>query len=60
MDNLADLYAEMDAGLKEVEDFLAETLDEAQSMRSILWARMPEARLSPEEQVEVARSNMDG
>lgn len=49
--------AEIDEALRETEDYLTEQLAEVESMRSLLWARLPEARLSPEEIVIVAQGD---
>lgn len=53
------VLAEIDTELKEFETFLTEILEDAQSMRSFLWTLLPEARLSPEEILEVARRDSE-
>lgn len=45
----------LDTELEEFETFLTEQLSETETMRSLLWARLPESRLSPEEKLVVAQ-----
>lgn len=52
------LIEELEGDLREFEAFLAELLDDTASMRSLIWARLPEAQLSPEERLEVARHDV--
>lgn len=50
---------EVDEALEEMQDYLNQTQEEIQSMRSFIWTLLPEARLSPEEQLDVARGDAE-